>query len=414
MTVEELLAALQAIIDEAAAEVPADAEPGTPPVLTEEQASRYEALERQLGARQRSDGIVARQGMLAGVDQRQRVPAGRRAVADQANELDRAFLAYVRTGQPNQDIVQLRAQGEGAGDQGGFLVPEGFRDRLVQRMKAFGGLAQVVEDINTSTGQPLPWPTLDDTSNTGEIVNEGGTFSSGADMVFGSESLSAFRYMAGGGSALPLRVSVELAQDAAFDIEGLVSRVLGERIGRIQAVHWVRGTGVNEPKGIVTGRTVANGGAIEIAADGSGITYDDLITFEHSIDPAYRESGRCRWAFNDQSLARIKKLKDSHGDPLWRPNTADMGTALGGGTLIGYPVTIDQAFADFSAADNTVNWGVFGDLQEGYVVRRVREVVLVVNPWTRAANGQIEYTSWARADGTQQNANAYVCLTGEQ
>jgi HK97 family phage major capsid protein len=407
VTVEEILAALQAIVDEATA---AAAE-GEQPEMTPEQTERYEALERQLAARQRSDGVLQRNAALQGVDQRQRVPAGaggRRATNERADELTRAFLAYVRTGQVNQDIVQLRAQGEGVGDQGGFLVPDGFRDRLVQRMVAFGGIAGDVEDINTTTGNPLPWPTLDDTANLGEVVNEGGTFSSGADMVFGSESLGAYRYMAGGGSSLPLRVSVELAQDSAFDIEGLVSRVLGERIGRIQARHWVRGTGVNEPKGIVQGRT-----GIEIAADGSGITYDDLVHFIHSVDPAYREGGRCRWAFNDASLERIKKIKDSHGDPIWRQDNADMGTDTGGGQLMGYPVRVDQAFADFSAADNTVNWGVFGDLQEGYVIRRVREVVLVVNPWTRASNGQIEYTAWARADGTIQNPNAYVALTGE-
>jgi len=411
VTVEEILAALQAIIDEAAAEQPPDATGD--PVLNDDQAARYVALEVQLAARQRSDAIVTRNANLQGVDQRQRVPAGQTAAARQADTLDRAFLAYMRTGQPNQDIVQLRAQGEGAGTEGGFLVPDGFRDRLVERMKAFGGIAQVTDEFNTSTGNPVPWPTLDDTANTGEIVAEGGTFSSGADLVLGSAELSAYRYMAGGGSSLPLRVSVELAQDSAFDIESLVTRILGTRIGRIQAVHLVRGTGVKEPLGIITGRTQANSGSIEIANDANGITYADLITFEHSVDPAYRESGRCRWAFNDQSLARIKKIVDSHGDPLWRPNTADMSTGTGGGTLNGYPVTIDQAFPDFSAADNTVNWGVFGDLQEGYVVRRVKEVVLVVNPWTRASNGQIEYTAWARMDATQQDTNAYVALTGE-
>lgn len=411
MTVEEIIAAMQAIIDEAVAAAGGDAEAAE---LTEEQAQRYQALETQKANRERSDAIKLRAAGLAGVEQRQYVGGARRGTTDTDDTLDRAFVSYLRTGRENADLVQLRAQGEAAGSEGGFLVPDGYRDRLVERVKAFSGLAGVVDEFNTATGNPVPWPTLDDTSNVGEIVDEGGTFTSGADMVFGSEMLSAYRYAAGGGSSLPLRLSVELIQDAAFDVEGLTTRILGERIGRIQAPHLVRGTGVKQPLGIVTGRTVANGGAIEIAADGSGITYDDLITFIHSVDPAYRDGGQCRWAFNDQSLARIKKIKDSHGDPIWRTANADMSTGTGGGVLLDYPVTVDQGFADFSAADNTVNWGVFGDLREGYVTRRVREVVVVVNPWTRAANGQVEYSAWARMDATQQNPFAYVCLTGEQ
>lgn len=418
MTVEEIIAALQEIIDEATAA----AGDGAEPALTEDQASRYEALERQLGTARRGASILNRHAVNdhSGVDQRQRVPNGARRTAaggdrhtGEETDLDRAFRAYMRTGQPNQDIVQLRAQGEGFGDKGGFFVPDGFRDRLVERMKAFGGIADVADEFNTATGNNLPWPTLDDTSNVGEIVAEGGTFSSGADLTIGAAELTAYRYMAGGGSSLPLRLSVELVQDSAFDIEAIVSRILGTRIGRIQATHLVRGTGVKEPLGITTGCTVGNGRAIEILADGNGITYDDIINFEHSVDPAYREGGNCRWAFNDTSLATIKKIKDSHGDPLWRSANADMATGSGGGTLDGYPVTIDQAFLNFSAADNVQIWGAFGDLREGYVVRRVREVVVVVNPWTRASNGEIEYTAWARMDATQQDTNAYVALTGE-
>jgi HK97 family phage major capsid protein len=392
VTTEEILAALQAILDNAV-----DRE------LTDEEVQNYEELEGKLTAAKRSADIRARNATYNAVS-----PAVVATSSKKDDTLERAFNHYLRTGKENADLVQLRAQAEGTGTEGGYLVPEGFRDKLVDRLKAFGGLANVVETVTTSTGNPLPWPTVDDTANTGEIVDEGGTFSSGADLVFGQASLGAYKYMAGGGSALPLRVSVELLQDAAFDVEGLVSKKLGERIARIQAPHIVAGTGVGQPLGITTGLT-----GVEIAADTAGIVYDDLVNFIHSVDPAYRENG-CRWAFNDTMLATIKKIKDSHGDPIWRPADADMASDLGGGTLMGYPVTIDQGFPTMTAASNTINWGVFGDLSEGYVVRRVKDVQVIVNPWTRASNGQVEYTAWARMDATQQNTNAYVALTGEQ
>lgn len=388
MNVEEILAALKAIIDGAEGRE-----------LTDEEVERYEQLEADLAVKQRDHQIRSRQAAYETV-----VPAGIHVATPEADDtLERAFDAYLRTGRENADLVELRAQGEAAGSEGGYLVPDGFRDKLVDRMVAFGGIANAVETITTSTGNPLPWPTVDDTANVGEIVAEGGTFSSGADLVFGTANLGAYKYMAGGGSNAPLRVSVELLQDAAFDVQGLVSRKLGERIARIQSTHLISGTGVNQPQGIVTGITGEE--------CSSALSYDDLVDYIHNVDPAYREGAS--WAFNDASLATVQKIKDSHGDPIWRPLTADMGTALQVGTLLGYPVTIDQGFGDIvlsSGADN--NWGVFGNLREGYVIRRVRDVTLIVNPWTRAANGQVEFTAWARMDAVQQNTNAYVVLAG--
>ncbi|MEV6879743.1 phage major capsid protein [Amycolatopsis sp. NPDC051128] len=396
-TVDEFMAAMDELI------ASADAEGRN---LTDEEIGRYEQLETRMKGLQRHDEIAKRH---AAYKMDVTAPLVNVTTAKTDDTLDRAFNHYLRTGKENDDLVELRAQSEGTGSEGGYLVPEGFRNKLVERIKAFGGIANAVENLETTDGRNLPWPTVDDTGNVGEVVDEGGTFTSGADIVFGTAGLGAYSYMAGGGSSLPLRVSLELIQDAAFDVEGLVSRKLGERIARMQATHLVTGTGVKQPLGIATGLT-----GIELLADTAGVTYDDLINFIHSVDPAYRANAR--WAFNDTSLATIEKIKDSHGDPIFRPADANMGTSAQGGSvgvLLNYPVTIDQAFPNISAADNTVNWGVFGDLVEGYVRRTVKQYEVLVNPYNRMSNRQVEYTAWARMDATQQNTNAYVALTGE-
>lgn len=393
MTIEEILGALQAILDAAEGRE-----------LNDEEVARYEELETQLKGAQRSAEIRSRHAAYKAPNRSDlHVHVG---TARQDDTLERAFDHYLRTGKENADLVQLRAQGEGSPTEGGYLVPDGFRDKLIDRMKAFGGIANVVETITTSTGNPLPWPTVDDTANVGEIVAEGGTFASGADLVFGTASLGAYKYMAGGASNTPLRVSVELLQDAAFDVQGLVSRKLGERIARIQSTHLVTGNGSGQPKGIVHGLT-----PVQPAAN-TGWTYADLVTFIHSVDPAYRERGR--WAFNDTTLGAIRKLVDLDGRPLLQPaGTASAAGSPGGETLLGYPVTIDQAFVDLDIDDSTDLCGVFGDLSEGYVMRRVKDITLIVNPWTRAANGQVEFTAWARMDGNQQNISAYSVLSGK-
>ena len=76
-------------------------------------------------------------------------------------------------------------------------------------------------------------------------------------------------------------------------------------------------------------------------------------------------------------------------------------------------VTVDQAMPDLDVDDSTDHWGAFGNIREGYVIRRVRDVTVFVDPYGRAANGQVQFHAWARMDATQQNTNAYVALSGK-
>lgn len=389
MTVEEILAQMQAVIDAASGRS-----------LTDDEVSRYEDLEGQLQRAQASQEIQKRQAAYTTPVTAPLLQDGRSAEKD--DTLERAFGAYLRTGQANADLIELRAQSEGTGTAGGYLVPDGFRDKLVERRKAFGGLANAVETITTTSGQPLEWPTVDDTSNVGAIVAENGAPAGGADLVFGSATLGAYKYMSVGAGGAPLKVSVELLQDSSVDVESMVARKLGERIARAQAPHFVNGTGSGQPKGIVTGKV-----PVELQ---TGITYANLVKVVHSLDPEYRENAK--WAFNDATMALIFGITDGNGRPLLQSTTDGISGRINGMTLLGYPVVIDQAFANYSATSDTAIAGVFGDLEAGYVIRRVRDLQLVVDPYSYAINGQVGFTAWERADGTQQDPNAYVAFSG--
>ena len=394
-TSNEIMNAMEAIISDAEGRE-----------LTDDEVRNYEDLEAELTTANRDLNIRQRHDAY-----RTPVPpddAGRIEESPDDDDYTRAFHDYLITGRENADLISVRAQNEASGPSGGFLVPEGFRTKIVDRLLAFGGIGAEAETITTETGNPLPWVTVDDTANVGEILEEGGTFTQGADVTFGTANLGAYTYAAGAGSATPLKVSLELVQDANIDIESFVANKLAMRIGRIQATHLVTGTGVEQPLGLVTGIT-----GVELEDDTAGVTYNDLVNYIHSVDPAYRELGNCIWAFNDQSLKTIKQIADSNGDPIWRPDTADLATGTGGGTLLGHRVRIDQAFVDIDVDDNTDNWGVFGDIRAGYVIRRVKAIALAVNPYSSMNNRQIEYSAWARMDATQQDTNAYIALTGE-
>jgi HK97 family phage major capsid protein len=399
VTIEEIQARLRAILDAADGRD-----------LTDEEHAEIEGLETDLATAQ-----ARRERTLAA---RKRIEDGEKIVtpalhvkgkpSEARDELTDAFVAYLRTGRENADLQELRAaQSEGTPSEGGFLVPDGVRDKIVARMKAFGGLAEVVDSITTDKGNTLTWLTEgDDTSNLASQVEEGAAPSSGADLSYGEASLGAYSYMATGASGSPLRLSRELVQDSAFDIVGRVANKLGERAARKRAALLVSGTGVNQPQGIVTGRTGT--GMYSGASD--ALVYADFLTVIHALDPAYRVN--CRWAFNDTFLKACRGLLDDNGRPLLDTANASIEGTPGGLSLLGYPVTIDQGFSNPTATSATVNFGVFGDLREGYVLRNVRQVELLVNPYSRMQERQIEYSAWFRFDALQQNTNSYVALTG--
>lgn len=388
MTLEELLEAMRALIEAAGAEP-----------MTEEDMERYEALEKQVATLQRSEEIQKRQKAYDTPQIMKRV-----VTTEKADTINRAFEHYLRTGQVNQDIMELRAQSEGVDSAGGFLVPTEFRQKLVERQLAFGGVAPLVETINTSTGAPLEFPTLDDTANSGSITAEGAQFAAGSDLVFGSLLLNAYKYTSQGTGQDPLRVSVELLQDAAFDVAGLVARKLGERIARKQADDWINGNGVGEPVGLL-GATVTADDSVDVA---DTLDYQDLLALETLLDPSYEQNAK--WIMSKATWGVVRAIVDSTGRPLVQELSVSGIGSKPSPSLLGYPVVLDQEVPDLSAAVGPANVIGLGDFREAYVIRRVSNLTIVVNPYSRANFGQVEYVAWERADGAIQNRNAYVAL----
>jgi HK97 family phage major capsid protein len=392
VTVEEILAAMEALIHSAKGDDGADRP------LTDEEAARYEELEGKLENARKAAEIRSRhQAYMTPVRSDLHV----NVAGDDETREDRAFERWLRSGgrewQP--ELAEYRAQSEGTNSAGGYLVPQGFRNKLIERMKQFGGIANYAEVITTNEGNLLPYPTVDDTANVGEIVAEGGTFAAGADLVFGQRTLSAYKYMAGGAGNVPLKVSWELLQDSSTNISDFVARKLGERIARLQAVHWATGTGTGQPQGIVT--PISTSGTIGTLA------LADLVATILALDPAYRAGAK--WLMNDATYGTIMGLNDSTGRPLLTGVNDGIAADITSPRLLGYEVVIDQAMPSKATGAKFL---AFGNIYEAYVIRRVKDVTLVTLNELFAANGQTGFMAWARADGAVQNPNAIVVRTG--
>lgn len=300
-----------------------------------------------------------------------------------------AFRNYIRSTHGHIDpedrqvlqtgMVEARALSVGTPAAGGYTVPEDFRNTMEEAMLAFGGMrASGATIMRTESGADLPMPTSNDTSNEGEIIAENAQHNE-QDVAFGQVILQSFMY-----SSKIVRVSFQLMQDGAFDLESFLGRKLAERIARITNRHFTVGTGTGQPLGVVNAAAAGVTGAATTA-----IAYDELIDLEHSVDPAYRMNAR--WMFHDTTLKAIKKLKDSQDRPLWLPGIALKEPD----TILSKPYTINQHMPVMAADAKSV---LFGDFSK-YMIRDSRDVNLIVFREKYADYLQVGFLSFSRHDG---------------
>ena len=248
---------------------------------------------------------------------------------------------------------------------GGYTVPVELANFIVKSMKAWGPMydEDICTVITTAAGNVINIPTVDDTASTAEKHTEATplTDDGGKDVTFGQKELAAYVY-----DTEFVRFSMELAQDSIFSMESLLGDLLGERLGRIANSQLTTGDGTGDPNGIVTASALGKTAAAQAA-----ITYDELIDLIHSVDPAYRQSPKVRWSFNDLTLAAVRKLKDGDGKYIWTAGDVQGGVP---GTLLGYRYSINQAMANIATGTKPI---IFGDHGK-YFVRKVGAPVIGV------------------------------------
>lgn len=291
------------------------------------------------------------------------------------------------------DAKQLRDLSVGTTAAGGFTVPQDFFNTLIEAQKTFGGMAEVAQIINSASGATLPIPTESDIANAATIVGENVVGNTSVDATFGAVNMGAFMYRT------VVRVSLELLQDSAFDLNAYIARKMGIRFARGQNAHFTTGTGIGQPTGILAASGGAATGKTGTTGQTTSVLFNDLIDLEHSIDPSYRR--QARFMFHDLTLRAIKKLADSNGRPIWMP---DYATSVGGGfpaTLLGYGYTVNQDMPQMAANAKSIAFGAF----EYYMIRRVMGVMILRLTERFADNGQVGFIGFARADGKYVNVN---------
>ena len=331
----------------------------------------YDKLQEQADREAR----LAKAGDRLSVDPRRPQSGGRVEGEDrgEAPTYREAFREYIRSAGQVSNMapearavlatgygeVEQRAQTAGTTTAGGYTVPTELQNILVRSMLAWGPMydANIVTEFVTSAGNALPIPTVNDTTRALTTTSEGATLTddASADAVFGPKQLDAFSY-----NTKWLRMSYELANDSIFNMEAVLGSLLGEGLGRGANAQLTTGTGSSAPNGVVTASTAG-----KTAASTTAFTFDEVMDFYHSIDPAYRDSPKTRFMMNDAILLSLRKLKDGQGNYLWQAGNVQAGIP---DMVLNKPISINQAMSSSLTTGQKIM--LFGDFSK-YFVRKV-------------------------------------------
>ena len=216
-----------------------------------------------------------------------------------------AFEKYLRNGMGSLNANERSIMGElrgtstqiaGTDSLGGFLVPQDFSNELDMATLFTGEVERLAKKLNTAGGALLDYPTINDTATDAGLTAEAAAVTV-QDMTFANAQLSAYNY------ASQVRVSMQLLQDNAFDLNAFLAEAMGERIARATNAAFTTGTGSSQPQGIVAGSTLGN-----TAASATAIAADDILDLIHSIDPSYRNKASFGLMAHDNVIAAIRAL----------------------------------------------------------------------------------------------------------
>ena len=198
-------------------------------------------------------------------------------------------------------------------------------------------------------------------------------------------------------------ISEDLQQDSLVAIQDWTQNGIVERYAFKTGYFTLRGSGSNQPTGIIgnvrTGVTTA-------ATD--AVTFEEIQDFMRSVIPAYRNNpiaksqGKTAFLFNDTTIGELRKLKSSFGIPLWLPfGAADEDT------LLGYPVLQAPSLDDLGAGNT---FGVFGNFLKGYVVRTSKQLTMRPLFEKYADTGEIAVIAKSRWDAAPTITEALSCI----
>ena len=275
----------------------------------------------------------------------------------------------------------------GTDSEGGYLVPDEYESTLIEKLHDENIIRQYATVIKSSNGDKK----IPVVAGYGEATwtDEEAAYTE-SDDSFGVITLGAHKLTS------IIKVSEELLNDSAFDLEQYISKEFVRRMAAAEENAFINGTGTGRPTGILqtaeTGKTTAAAAAI---------TADEVIDLYHSLRSPYRKNAV--FIANDSTVKAIRQLKDSNGMYLWQPGLKEGQPD----TLIGNRIISSAYMPEIGADKKPI---LFGDISYYWIADRQGRTFQRLNE-LYAETGQVGFRTFQRVDGKLTLAETVKTLT---
>lgn len=284
-----------------------------------------------------------------------------------------------------------RLQQVGVSTDGGYTLPVQFvNEVLIDLPKVTPFADSNIVRIVPMTHETMTWTKVVTRPSQPTYVAEGTAYSK-MGVKFGPITLVAKKI----GEIIPFTEEILKSNQIAMVqvISSLVSDAFAFKYNAL--VTSGNGDAV-EPEGVMTNQNIVTNAWV---ATNDQTKADSIISTFHTLPSQYRAT-ECIWLMNDQTIALVRKLKDTLGRYLWTdgfgPNPA---------TILGKPV--------FENPDLATTDILFGNFKRGYVIGKREGMTVDQN--SSGTDWQADITNFKfreRWDGRVHDEKAFVHATG--
>ena len=301
-----------------------------------------------------------------------------------SNEANDAWVHYMKTGDKGAVKATLV---EGTDANGGFNVPNELQTEIVAKRdeKSILGALPITRrrtsrdyyDVNVGQNDS-------DFAFTAETV--AANFD---EPTFAQSSIRIYK------ATLAMKISEELLNDSATDVQGYLTDQIGEALARHVNTFILTGSGTAQPWGVS-----ARAALSETLASATGVDAADINNIYYKLPSAYHGAST-GWAMRMATLGGIRALT---GNPFLFQNTPAGVNGLNGEFLHNRPVFTSDKVAAPTAGLTSI---LFGDWSKYYFVEN-GGLTVRRNEYAYMENGLIGIFATVRWGGDAVITNAFV------
>lgn len=305
-------------------------------------------------------------------------------------DTDVAILRWME----GEDSAAVRALEEGTDAEGGYWVPEDWRDEVLHDPGAPGAVHRPLCSVIRTSRDTGYLPTIDSPDSAASLGEEAAITGNETDPTFGQVQFTIFKF------TNLVRVSTELLEDEAYGLPAWITQIHREAFDRHEDNQVIVGDGTTEHQGLrtasVSDTTMANATSI-VAAD----VHELYWTFPSQF------RGNARVSTSSSLMHQLMGIGATAAGQHFVENLA----VTPPNTFLGLPTALfdGTGWDDATAIATGEELGAIGDFRRYYLIDRVGLSIRRLNE-LYAGNDQVGFYARKRGDGRVGLTNAFRIL----